>query len=337
LKRDQENAVSFCSLITAITMSASNNSTTHPTSSAPAGAMALYEKYSALHSGIEEARQQISQCQQDQDTLRDKIQRAREERVEMQQETERAKKETQDLHSQVQEALQENDATEQERLTLMECTNARRNYQVTKQYIQDQHQSYLESSRDFRQRCKRLRVTASAVGAPMATSHAFLALHAEDLSAEELEYLACPMEQQDEEQLDEELEQALEEHERSKKTRDDARADLQRVRKLDQESRGRAMNRRHKKEQLEAQLERLRNDVTDLRLELSTIENETQEAKEYAQNFERGMSCWASFKVKVSSSAHFLCCSACLLVEERCGTAPPCQSEGQLNHISPLL
>ena len=247
------------------------------------GAMALLEKYSALNRGMDEARRENARNKSKVESMRQQIQRLRVERHEMEGKTEQAREETARLHKDVQEALAEYAQLEDEHAqALLEKMNAHRQCEFTKQFVEEERQGFLEASRDFRTACKRMRLAASAVGEDMATSKSFLEIHQKEDIDFDSAFDGNVI------QKDEELDQAMEEHERLKKARDKAERSLRAVQLKEKATSQKSSSRSERKAQLLAQLDRVRKDNSDLERQLKAIDQQTREAREMAHSFERG-------------------------------------------------
>lgn len=243
------------------------------------GAMALLEKYSALNRGMDEARRENSLTKSKIDSVRQQIERLRVERQDMEGQVHDARGDTVDLHRDVQEALAKlRELEDNHAQALLEKMAAQRQVDFTKQYVEEQRQRFLETSRDFRTCCKRMRLSASAVGEDMLTSKAFLEHHGGCYSEDE----------SDGTQKDTDVEQVMDEHGRRKGARDEAGRVLRAVQVKEKASSERSASRSERKGQLLAQLDRVRKDNVDLEQQLKSLDQQTREAREMAHNLEKG-------------------------------------------------
>ena len=250
------------------------------TSTAQAGAIHLLEKYTALNRCMDDARSENARIQSEKETIRQEIERLEQERVDMEAQTVQARDESSTLHKDVQDALVK--CTELEKRhaqALLEKMEARRQLDLAKTLVEQQRQDFLEQSRDFRTTCKRMRLSASAVGEDMATSKAFLKRHNVSVNWSDND---------GSEGGDAELQQVLSQHARWKAERDEAERALQDTQAREKLSAERASTRLERKNQLRAQLERVRRDNTEAENHLKDLDQQTREAREMAHNFEKG-------------------------------------------------
>jgi hypothetical protein len=243
------------------------------------GAMALLEKYTDLNRGMDKARRENSLTKSKMESVRQQIERLRVERQDMEAQTLDAREDTVDLHKDVQEALAKlRELEDKHAQALLEKMGAQRHLDFSKQYVEEQRQRFLETSRDFRTCCKRMRLSASAVGEDMVTSKAFLERYGGCYSDDE----------SDGTQKDTELEQVMDEHRRRKDARDEAGRVLRALQVKEQGSSERSSSRSERKGQLLAQLDRVHRDNVDLEQQLKSLDQQTREAREMAHNLEKG-------------------------------------------------
>jgi hypothetical protein len=193
--------------------------------------------------------------------------------------TQDAREDIVDLHKDVQEALAKlRELEDKHAQALLEMMGARRQVDFTKQYVEEQRQRFLETSRDFRTCCKRMRLSASAVGDDTVISKAFLERHGGCYSDDESDGM----------QKDTELEQVMDEHRRRKDARDEAIRALRAVQVKEKGSSEQSASRSERKGLLVAQLDRVRKDNVDLEQQLKSLDQQTREAREMAHNLEKG-------------------------------------------------
>ena len=241
--------------------------------------MALLEKYSALNRGMDESRRENSLTKSMMESVRQQIERLRVERQDLEAQTQVAREDTVDLHKDVQEALAKlRELEDKHAQALLEKMGAQWRVEFTKQYVDDQRQRFLETSRDFRTTCKRMRLSASAVGDDTVISKAFLERHGGFYSDDE----------SDGTQKDAELEQLMEEHRRRKNARDEAVRVLHAVQVKEKDCLERSASRSERKGQLLAQLDRIHKENVDLEQQLKSLDQQTREAREMSHNLEKG-------------------------------------------------
>ena len=251
------------------------------TSSSSAGAMGLFEKYTALNRGMDDARREYTRIQSEKESIRQQMERLQVERVEMEAQTTQAREDTVGLNRDVQDALVKYAELEDRHAqALLEKMEARRQLEFAKNYVEEQRQEFLGGSRDFRTTCKRMRLSASAIGEDMAISTAFLEHHGVNVDWSDDD--SCVE--------DTELNEAIAEHARSKDARDEAERVLQTVHTRETSSSEQSDRRLERKSQLLAQLERIRKDNADSEIRLKDLDEQTKEARELAHNYEKGVS-----------------------------------------------
>jgi chromosome segregation ATPase len=247
-------------------------------SSSEPGAMALLEKYTALNRGMDESRREAAATKSKMESVRQQIENLRIERREMEAQTQDAKEDTVGLLKDVQEALAKlRELEDRHAQALLNKTEAHRRFHFTKQYVEEQRQEFLETSRDFRTCCKRMRLSTSAVGEDIVTSKAFLERHGAYYSEDE-----------ESDEKDTEVDQAMEAHRRSKNARDEAERVLRAIQVKERVSSQRSASRSERKSQLLAQLDRVRKDNADLEQQLKSLDQQTREAREISHNLEKG-------------------------------------------------
>lgn len=259
---------------------------------AQAGAINLLEKYTALNRSIDDARHENAQIQSKKESILQQVEKLRGERVDAQAQTTQAREDTVTLNKQVQEELVKCAELEDGHAqALLDKMETRRQLEFAKQYVQEQRHEFLEKSRDFRTTCKRMRLSASAVGEEEASSKAFLERH--DVNVD--------WSDSDEHVNDVELEHALAEHARRKLERDKAQRALQAAQARENISLKKAADRLERKKQSLAQLERVRRDNADAENELKDLDQQTREARDMAHNYEQGeVQCFNHVIVHVS-------------------------------------
>jgi len=248
-------------------------------STAQAGAINLLEKYTLLNRGMDDARRENARIQSEKESIHQQIERLRLERVDMEEQTVQAREDTITLNKDIQDALTKYAEVEDRHAqALLAKMEARRQLEFAKQNVEEQRQDFLGKSRDFRTTCKRMRLSASAVGEDMAISKAFLERH--DVNVD--------WSDDDGNVKDAELEQALVEHARRKEERDEAERALLVTQARENISTQQSAGRLERKKQSLAQLERVRKDNADVENQLKDLDKQTKEAREMAHNFEKG-------------------------------------------------
>lgn len=243
--------------------------------------MALLEKYTALNRGMEEARREVAATKSKMESVRQEIERLRVERRNMEAQTQDAREDAVGLHGDVEEALAKLGELEGAHArALLHKMEAQRKLDFTKQYVKDQRQQFLETSRDFRTCCKRMRLSTSsaAVGEDIVFSKAFLERHGACYNGED----------EESNEKDAELDPAMAEHRRRKSARDEAERVLQAIQVKEKDSSERSASRSERKSHLIAQLDRVRKDNADLEQQLKSLDQQTREAREMSHNLERG-------------------------------------------------
>jgi chromosome segregation ATPase len=247
-------------------------------SSSQPGAMALLEKYTALNRGMDEARREASATKSKMESVRQQIDRLRVERRNMEAQTQDAKEDTVGLHKDVQEALAKlRELEDRHAQALLNKMEAQRRLDFTKQYVEEQRQQFLETSRDFRTCCKRVRLSTSAIGEDLVISKAFLERHGAYYSEDE-----------ESDEKDTEFDQTMVEHRRRKSARDGTERVLRAIQVKEKDSSERSASRSERKSQLLAQLDRVRKDNADLEQQLKSLDHQTREAREMSHNLEKG-------------------------------------------------
>lgn len=245
-----------------------------------AGAINLLEKYTTLNRSMDDARRENSQIQAEKESIQLEIDKLQTQRVEMQEQTQQARDETGVLSTRVNEALDEYNKLEQRHAqALLDKTEAHRQLQFTKSFIDSSRLEFLQQSRDFRTTCKRMRLSASSVGEESATCMAFLERH--DVSVDWTNDIQDTMDNGD-------LERAIQTHAQCLQERNDAQRTLAAVRAREEASSQKSQSRQSQKNKLLAQLERVRRETMDCENQLKDLDQQTKEAREMAHNYEKG-------------------------------------------------
>jgi predicted nuclease with TOPRIM domain len=243
------------------------------------GAINLLEKYTTLNRSMDDARRENAKIQAEMESIRLEIEKLQSQRVEMKAPTKQAQDETASLHTRVNDALDEYNKLEQRHSqALLNKTEACRQLQFTKSYIDSSRLDFLQQSRDFRTTCKRMRLSASAVGEESATSMAFLEHH----------HVTVDWTNDTQDTTDNgDLEQAIQAHAQCKQERDEAQRTLEAVRAREEAASIKSSSRESQKNKLLAQVERVRRETTDCEHQLRDLDQQTKEAREMAHNYEK--------------------------------------------------
>jgi hypothetical protein len=279
------------------TMATSTNTTTQ---SQQQPVMSLLEKYSNLYRCIDQAREDTAKHQQHiQDTQR-QMQGLLEDRNHMQAQEHKAEDERQQLIDEVDQALQDVMGVEQE------YTVARANHVKTKSTLEavtrqskDYRQHYLQASKAFRSSYKRLCVRgqqqrSSSLGS---WNHPAQALGAYAVAVKRRDLQQVFQQQDDNDSsagvdrdaVDDELaavQVLVKAQEQATLQRKRNREVLQAKNKTLLEK---ASKRKYQRQQLQAQLDRIQQDVRDvLESQIQDLQQQTEECKTMATNFQNG-------------------------------------------------
>lgn len=271
------------------------------------GAINLLEKYTTLNRSMDDARRENAKIQAEMESIRLEIEKLQSQRVEMKAQTKQAQDETASLHTRVNDALDEYNKLEQRHSqALLNKTEACRQLQFTKSYIDSSRLDFLQQSRDFRTTCKRMRLSASAVGEESATSMAFLEHH----------HVTVDWTNDTQDTTDNgDLEQAIQAHAQCKQERDEAQRTLEAVRAREEAASIKSSSRESQKNKLLAQVERVRRETTDCEHQLRDLDQQTKEAREMAHNYEKGKFTTNSCRLHVLFvyETHTFCCCSYML------------------------
>jgi chromosome segregation ATPase len=264
--------------------------------------MSLLEKYSSIHRGIDQARDETASMRLKIEETQQQIERLKEERASMKDQTKIHGTERKTLESQTEQALVELMELEQTHsIVLAEHGQAKSKLDNVKRLAQEHRQAFLEDTRAFRSSCKRLCVRAGLLGlthAPLGAyrivqqtrgKDAHLLQEDDDESSSSTNLnTGCGRGQDYDKKNDEEMTQALlcyqnyqKSHRLAEQARDDTAAKKNGIVE-------KAENRKNRKAQLQAQLERIQKDVGQLESQIAMVGEQTAEAKDMGNNFENG-------------------------------------------------
>lgn len=144
----------------------SRSSTNAGGNSKPAscGAVALLEKYSALNSGIDEARRQTAASHSRLESVNSQIEARRSERNAMAVKKKEAEADAAELGAKVKESRRRAEATAQARKDAARDRDAaKEEVEKTRMRVENEREAFLQERREFRLKCKRIRLEATAL------------------------------------------------------------------------------------------------------------------------------------------------------------------------------
>ena len=137
-------------------------------------AMSLFERFSNINRGIDEAREEMKQMRRKTEEIQESIEKTRQEKATMEADSTTAYEEANEFYQRVDDACAELSKLQSEKSrALMEKQKAQRELDVVKAFVDEHRSEFLNQSREFRASCKRVRLRASDLGLEYITSRAF--------------------------------------------------------------------------------------------------------------------------------------------------------------------
>jgi chromosome segregation ATPase len=260
--------------------------------------MSLLDKYSNLHRSIDQAREETadhrSQIQENQQLL----EKLMEDRHRMEADEQKAQEQRQELAEETDQALKELIQIEQDyALEVSNKDQAKTHLEAATQRADAYRQIFLEATRDFRSACKRLCVRGGRLGMMHAPLGAYAVVHQEPQLQTIFQDGASQPQNDgdhggdhngDHDGDDHELEQALERLKDFEKTYLQAKEARDNISSKKEESLEKAGKRNTQRRQLQSQLDRIMQDVQDVKEQNEVLQQQTKESREMASNFEKG-------------------------------------------------
>jgi len=282
-------------------------------------AMSIMEKYQSLMSGIEEARRETTQLQEEKENFTNEIEKLYADRSHMEAEEQNAREESAALQEKIKKVLEEKNFSSSSDL-LTERNYQRRRVEFLKNYMAEQRRNFWEESRQFRSAIKRLKLASTEVGLDTTISHAFLIANDvlvehnddnnksvadennyedhESLTVEELEerwhkeamevVLSPSPKEEDLYHCNLEIHQARLRYQRAFRAREKSEHGFNEAMVIHEKARNCSMKRQEKKDKLQAQLNRIRQDIQELEKERGEIKEQTLETKAITESYRKG-------------------------------------------------
>lgn len=262
------------------------------TAAARPGAMSLLDKYAAINSSIEDTRRRVSEVRSKLEQCNLKIQNLVEERNGMDPEIEQAKKDKMRLLTEQQEAevMHKTKLMEKDRVQ-SELRLAKSEFDKMRRFIEDERMEFLESCREFRSSCKRLRVASSILVLEIGTG---AGLNEHDTPDEgdlwrrlqEEDFSGRSTSKKDANDLEIELAEMNDKETRKELIEIESALHAERMKYDDAIKRSNARNQRLTQQR--AQLQRHRKEVEDLEREIHAVTDSIVEENQLAQTYEKG-------------------------------------------------
>jgi chromosome segregation ATPase len=258
--------------------------------------MSLLEKYSTIHQGIDQAREETTKVQEMIEQTQMEVDRLRQERASMEAAIQLAESECQALTGKTEQALSEVETLQSKKtLVTSELELSKRKLDAAKKMAHDYRHEFLRETRAFRAACKTLAVRAgllrSTPRAPLRAYAMVQATHPERGGERHLEMLEFA-EQDDENdaEYDEILKGAIENLTAAQESLSKAEEDRECLTGKKTDLLEKAETRTNRKRQLHSQMTRIQADVEELEASIAAVQEEITEAKEMGANFEKGTS-----------------------------------------------
>ena len=255
-------------------------------STAERGASSLLDKYMELQRGIDTAREETVKCDKKIEAVESRIVKLMGTREQMTVQTQAAKEEQKQLLQHADEALQESLKLEKDyEAAALQKHNAKALLDSARQRENQYRQSFVESSKAFRESCRQLCIQGENAGIQGLEPYALAKDEPKLLAAfqvssqipnDEDKYFANQMEL-----LQRKLEEQTKAYEMDKKERD-----MLAARKAEILARDDTTN--SQKSRLQAQLDKILNGIANLNMEISETREQTQEVQAMAATYEKG-------------------------------------------------
>ena len=275
----------------------------------PQPVASILDKFTKIHRGIEQAREETSKVRIAINEGRRNINRLQQERGSMEASTEREKTERLRIVEATEQVLSKIESLQRDKAELTsDVASSKRKLELTKQVASDYRQAFIQESREFQVSCKRLCTRASLLRMDPKTplhAYAFSKQHEEEGGGKEkayqdiiLDYERCNQEIEDK---DEALTIAMRKNEDAQALFSEA--DKAREELLSKKSslKAKASIRETHKSQLQSQLLRIQKEVQELQVNIAKIEEETLQLRVMGANLKKGKSMGASW-VTISAS-----------------------------------
>ena len=247
--------------------------------------MSLLEKYSNIHRGIDQAREETDKMRLQIEQTNQGIEGLLQERESMQTETEAAQQDQKKLEVEAESTLASLVQLEQDHaFATSKKQQAKTKMQTAQQIVQDHRRTFLETSRNFRSSCKRLCVRAGLLGLKHAPLQAYIVVKNLDHQVLEQE------DQKDEREDDAEMKEANERLESSRDSRRQTKQERDKCVSRKRMLQEKAETRKSRKLQLQSQLDRIQKDIGEFETQVSNLNEQTAEAREMASSYEHGKS-----------------------------------------------
>jgi chromosome segregation ATPase len=289
-------------------------------------AMNLFEKYSNLNRGIDEVRKEMKQVRVEIDEIQGKIKRMRQDRESMKRDIIDAKQETGELHQQIDQANEKLLELEGQRSrALMRKQRAERELQQFKDYRDNQFHQFKERSREFRAAIKRERFRAAESGLKNAQLQAFATVMTDPSVMELYPKMVVPVSPRDFEERtgtiffpakqrggqvpfaddgiqttlttdprlwipdprDQEMKNALEEYRKEIAEYEKRQKEVEELRTMHRDASEKSKSRAERKEQLQAQFNRIEKDNAAMEHQTESLKEETEEVRAMGKSFEK--------------------------------------------------
>ena len=240
------------------------------------------EKYSRLNSGIDETRQKLSSIEEEKDLLNAKIEIMRQERSRMEASVEASNVESADFQERIKNVAQEGSLQQQAPVV-----------NFWKEFVMQQRQDFLERSRQFRRDIKRLKMSnpecglAALMEVNNSSSSDTNPIVLDERTTEELqaEWHLLALETDEKLESEQHLIQARQAYKRAFLAKDRAQLYLSKAEEELDVVQQQSDKRNYRRQQLQAQLDRVCKDVRALEVEIAEIEEQTQETQALTESY----------------------------------------------------
>ncbi|CAB9504995.1 expressed unknown protein [Seminavis robusta] len=290
-------------------------------------AMKLFENYSSLNRAIDNTRKEMKQTRAEIEEIQGKIQMSRQERDSMKQRIVLANKETSEFHHQIDQANDELLELDLIRAS-MKKQQAERELQHLKDYRDKQYHEFKEASREFRAEIRRNRLCcATELGLERVHTKAFATVLATDSAVQAMyspEAISVSPNVFDEgnkdmyqpavehggvvpfaespnlktdprlwtpDPRDEVMKAKLSVYCQQISKREKEIQEVEALRDKCEAAKNKAQSRARNMQQLEAQRDRIKNDVMEMEQKIESLKQETEETEALAQTYEKQVKC----------------------------------------------
>jgi chromosome segregation ATPase len=254
--------------------------------------MSLLEKYSNIHQGIDQAREETDKMRLQIEQTNQGIEGLLQERESIQTETEAGQQDQKRLEVETEKTLSSLVQLEQDhKSATSKKQEAKTKMQTAQQIVQDHRRTFLETSRNFRSSCKRLCARAGLLGLKHAPLQAYIVVKRLDRQVLEEE------DQRDEHEDDAEMKVAKERLESSRESQRQKTQERDKFVSRKRMFQKKADTRKSRKLQLQSQLDRIQKDIGDLETQVSNINEQKEEAREMASSYENGASLYSTDRI----------------------------------------